>query len=313
MLVDIVRFQREARHLLARYDRASEYEASELDRLSLADLVEAGHYSRAFVDEHLVPLGAAIWSADPVTFTRFPAVTYARFMNNHGLLRLRRGPRWRTITGGSQRYVDALVAALRSPVRLGDPVSKVRRRGSGLGVEVVSAGAGLEVFDRVVLAGHSDQVLDLLADASDAERQILGALRYQPNTAVLHTDDRFLPSNPRARASWNYHVGSTATSRSGGTAAAVTYWLNRLQGIESSRPLLVTLNRDEEIAPASILGRFDFDHPVFDVPALDAQRRLADIQGVDGTYFAGAYWGYGFHEDGVRSAYEVCRGIGAAA
>ena len=316
MLVDIVRFNRRARRLLAsaerhRADEAFFGDALPLDGLTLADLVAAGEYSQAFLDYYLVPLGASIWSADPETFTSFPAVAYARFMHNHGLLQAGRRPGWRTITGGSQRYVDALVEPLGERVRLADPVHKIRRRADRHGhLEVVSTGAGPETFDRVILAGHSDQMLGLLSDPSERERAILGAVRYQPNVATLHTDERLLPRRRRARASWNYHAGTTATSRDGSAAAAVTYWMNELQSIRSSRPLLVTLNRHDEIDPTAVVDRFDFDHPVFDIGALAAQRRLAEIQGVDGTYFAGAYWGYGFHEDGVQSAVDVCRHFG---
>jgi len=316
MLLDIVRFNRRARRLVAEADAAVGRDgrrrgARTLDELTLQDFVEEGNHSSAFVDDFLVPLGASIWSADPEAFTRFPAVTYARFMQNHGLLTLRRGPQWRTITGGSQRYVDALVAGLGSRLRLGQAVHKIRRGADDEGaIEVVTEGGAPEMFDRIVLAGHSDQMLGLLSDPTGAERAILGGVRYQPNVATLHTDERFLPRCRRARASWNYHVGAAATSPTGSPAAALTYWMNELQSIRSSRPLLVTLNRHDEIDPEAVLGRFDFDHPVFDLGALRSQRRLAEIQGVDGTYYAGAYWGYGFHEDGVRSALDVCRHLG---
>jgi len=311
MLADVARFNRRARRLAARAeavrgDIAFYDEAHALDQVTLADVVSQGRWSRAFVEDYLVPLGAAIWSADPTTFLSFPAVAFARFMDNHGLLSLGRRPSWRTVVGGSRRYVDAVVRPLGTRVRLTDPVAKVRRlAGAQGGIEIVTALSGVERFDRVILAGHSDQMLALLSDATANEREVLGALRYQPNEATLHTDERFLPRRRAARASWNYHAG-VAT----GAAVSLTYWMNRLQSIRSSRPLLVTLNRGDEIDPDQVLGRFDFDHPVFDVGALAAQRRLADIQGVDGTYYAGAYWGYGFHEDGVRSALDVCRHFG---
>jgi uncharacterized protein len=316
MLVDIVNFNRRARRLLAAAGHP-EGEATffdgpgGLDDLTLAEVVEAGGYSQPFVDDYLVPLGASIWSADPVSFLSFPAVAYARFMHNHGLLNFGRRPRWRTITGGSQRYVDGLVGPLGRRMRLSEPVLKIRRGADRQGrIELVTAGAGSALFDRVILAGHSDQALGLLSDPSRREREILGAVRYQPNLATLHTDERLLPTRRRARASWNYHAGAVASSRNGSPAAAVTYWMNRLQSIRSSRPLLVTLNRHDEIDPAQVIDTFEFDHPVLDVAALAAQRRLSEIQGVDGTYYAGAYWGYGFHEDGVRSAADVCRHFG---
>jgi uncharacterized protein len=313
MLVDILRFDRRARRLLAEDGgprAADDGWSGPVDELTLAALVAAEGYSPAFVDDFLIPLGASIWSADPETFLEFPAVAYARFMDNHGLLSLRRGPQWRSITGGSQRYVEAIVAPLGDRLRLDTPVTKIRRTGASGRIEVLSERHGLESFDRVILAGHSDQSLELLADPTEREREILGAIRYQPNIATLHTDARFLPTVARARASWNYHVGSGARSRSGGPGVALTYWMNLLQSIESTRPLLITLNRHDEIDPDQVLGRFDYDHPVFDLPAMRAQRHLAEIQGVDGTYYAGAYWGYGFHEDGVRSALDVCRHFG---
>ena len=174
--------------------------------------------------------------------------------------------------------------------------------GDRTGASRSSHRSGPDRFDRVILATHSDQALRLLADPSPAEREILGAIRYQPNVATLHTDERFLPRNRRARASWNYHLSTDE-----GRGATLTYWMNRLQSIESRHQLLVTLNRDDEVDPARRLGRFDYDHPVFDAAALAAQRRRPEIQGARGTYYAGAYWEYGFHEDGVRSALDVCR------
>jgi predicted NAD/FAD-binding protein len=301
MLVDILRFNRAARRLVAE---------GRDDGVSLEDFVAEGGYSARFRDEFLVPLGASIWSADPGTFLRFPARAYCRFMDNHGLLELRGLPTWRTVTGGSREYVRALTARLRRPVRLATPVAKVVRRTDvdrpfGTAVEVVSEAHGPELFDAVVLAGHSDQSLRLLGDPSRAEREVLGAITYQPNLATLHTDARLLPREPRARASWNYHLGAGA-----GTEATLTYWMNSLQRLESSHDVLVTLNRPDEIDRATVIAELEYDHPVFDAGAMDAQRRRPEIQGTQGTFFAGAYWGYGFHEDGVVSALDVCRHFG---
>ena len=301
MLVDIVRFDRAARRLIA--DDADE-------SISLAEFVEHGHYSRHFRDDFLIPFGASIWSADPETFLEFPAAAYCRFMNNHGLLELRNMPTWRTVSGGSREYVRALTARLRRPVRTDSAVTKVVRRVDGerpfgQAIEVISDTGEPETFDAVILAGHSDQSLELLGDPTSSEREILGAIRYQPNLATLHTDTRLLPRNPRARASWNYHLGAGT-----GHEATLTYWMNQLQGLSSSHELLVTLNRPAEIDHRRILAEFEYDHPVFDAPALAAQRRRHEVQGRDGTFFAGAYWGYGFHEDGVRSALDVCERFG---
>ena len=302
MLVDILRFNRAARRLVA--DDGTGADA----HLSLDDFLARGHYSDAFIERFLIPLGASIWSADPSTFTRFPAVAYARFMDNHGLLELSGMPKWRTVAGGSQRYVDALTAPFLDRVRLNSPVRKVVRRHDGedgIEIELMSPTYGLETFDRVILASHSDQALRLLSDASPAEHDILGAIGYQPNVATLHTDERFLPRAERARASWNYHLTGDADR-----GATLTYWMNRLQDLDSDHQLLVTLNRHDEIDPATVLGRYEYDHPVFDAGAMAAQARRHEIQGVNGTFFAGAYWSYGFHEDGVRSALDVCRHLG---
>jgi len=301
MLIDILRFNRRARRLVA--------EGGD-DSVSLADFIEQGGYSQRFKDDFLVPLGASIWSADPETFLDFPAAAYCRFMDNHGLLELRGISQWRTVEGGSQQYVKALTARLSKPVRVNSPVTKVVRtvdadRPLGTSIEVVTATHGPETFDAVILAGHSDQSLELLGDPTPAERDILGAIRYQPNVATLHTDSRLLPREPRARASWNYHLGVGS-----GREATLTYWMNNLQRIESDHDFLVTLNRADEIDRSTVLAEFEYDHPVFDGPALAAQRRRTQIQGDRGTFFAGAYWGYGFHEDGVVSALDVCRHFG---
>ena len=302
MLYDIVRFNRAARRMLVEAGPVAGQD------ISLDEFLARGRYSDAFVERFLIPLGASIWSADPETFTQFPAVAYARFMNNHGLLELTGMPQWRTVTGGSRSYVEALTAAFDDRIRLSSPVRKVVRRHDGQGgieIELMSPTYGLEHFDRVILACHSDQALRLLSDAGDSEQEILGAIRYQPNVATLHTDERLLPHNPRARASWNYHLG-TGADRS----ATLTYWMNQLQSLDSPNQYLVTLNRHDDIDPARVLGRFDYDHPVFDQGAMRAQTRRHEIQGRNGTYFAGAYWSFGFHEDGVRSALDVCRHFG---
>ena len=310
LLADVTRFNRAARRLVA-----GETRWNGPDRLpdgggfdahaeeSLADFVRRGRFSQSFVRQFLVPFGASIWSADPATFMRFPVRAYARFMDNHGLLELAGRPEWRTVTGGSRRYVEALTAPFSHRIHLDMPVHKIVTH-DGVGgsqlVEVLT-GRGPELFDRVIVATHSDQALRMLADASTAEREVLGAIGYQRNIATLHTDERMLPRNPRARASWNYAIAENARG------TTVTYWMNRLQSIETRRPLLVTLNRPDEIDPRMRIAEFEYDHPVFDVPAMAAQQRRAEIQGRRGIYFAGAYWGYGFHEDGVQSALEVVR------
>jgi uncharacterized protein len=315
LLAEIVRFNRSARALVDdeprwqgrdRINRAAA-DIENRDDESVEDFVRRGNYSSAFVRQFLVPFGASIWSADPKTFTQFPIRSFARFMHNHGLLELRGRPQWRTITGGSRTYVDALIAPFADRVRVSSPVHKIVTRASHSGPQTVEllTERGPQVFDRVVVAAHSDQALNLLGDATRAERSILGAIKYQANVATLHTDVRMLPSNPRARASWNFAVDAHARR------STVTYWMNPLQSIESRRPLLVTLNRREAIDNRAVLAEFEYQHPMFDAAATSAQRRRPEIQGQRGIFFAGAYWGYGFHEDGVQSAHEVAAAIGS--
>ena len=311
LLGDIVRFNRAARRLVAgvpRWQGADRLPAAagpEDDGFeSIGSFIGRGRYSRSFVEQYLVPLGAAIWSADPATFTQFPMHSYARFMHNHGLLEAPGRTRWRTVTGGSRRYVDALTAPFSDRIRVATPVNKIvgaEARGD-TAVEVLTD-RGPEQFDHVIVATHSDQALRLIADPTPAERSVLGAIRYQPNTATLHNDPRMLPAEPRARASWNYAIDPRSRR------ATITYWMNSLQAIESAQPLLVTLNRSESIDPRRVIAEFEYHHPVFDAAAMRAQRRRHEIQGVRGVSFAGAYWGYGFHEDGVQSGLEVARAI----
>jgi predicted NAD/FAD-binding protein len=315
LLGEIVRFNRAARRIVRAEPRwcgadrlpgaGASPDESDGDE-SIGEFLRRRRFSDAFVRRFLVPFGSSIWSADPETFTQFPMVSYARFMDNHGLLAMGGRPQWRTITGGSRRYVDALVRPFADRIRLGSPVYKIVGSDDGLGaaagVEVLTD-RGPESFDRVVVATHSDQALRMLGAPTTAERSILGAISYRRNEATLHTDDRMLPRNRRARASWNYSI------EPGGRGATVTYWMNRLQRIESSRPLLVTLNRRDAIDDAAVLADIEYFHPVFDRAALSAQRRRHEIQGRRGIFFAGAYWGYGFHEDGVQSGHEVVRAI----
>jgi predicted NAD/FAD-binding protein len=315
LVTEIVRFNRAATALIA--DESPDHAGDRLPvpvsaparEETLGEFVARGRHSPGFVRDFLVPFGASIWSADPETFLEYPARSYARFMRNHGLLQLAGRPAWRTITGGAQRYVEALTTPFADRIRLAAPVHKVvpqRQPGRPPEVEILSD-AGVESFDRVVLASHSDQSLRLLGDATPAEREILGAIRYQPNAATLHTDPRMLPRAPRARASWNYLVDADASG------ATLTYWMNRLQSLDADRPLLVTLNRRDAIADEHVLAEIAYDHPVFDAGAIAAQRRRHEIQGARGVYFAGAYWGYGFHEDGVQSGLEVAEAIGRGA
>jgi uncharacterized protein len=289
MLRDLTRFQREARGLLA----------TPQEKLSLGEFLAGRGYGRELVEHCVVPMGAAIWSAAPDRFLDFPAVSFARFFENHGLLALRGAPRWRVVRGGSARYVEKLVAPFRERIRVGTPVRAVRRNDAG--VELF-AGGRRQRFDRVILAVHSDQALALLDPPSPAERLVLSAITYQRNEAVLHTDARVMPRRRRAWASWNYRIPSRPQA-----SVQVTYHMNRLQSLPGPESFFVTLNDAGEIDPRRVLARIGYEHPVFDTAAIAAQRLHAEIDGVGGVHFAGAYWGYGFHEDGVVSAGAVCR------
>ncbi len=286
LLADVVRFNRAARRLLA---------SGASDHLDIDEVLDRWGFGERFRRLYLVPLGSAIWSADPTTFARFPALAMARFFDQHGLLDGGDDIQWRTVVGGSNRYVDALTRPFHRRIHLATPVDCVGVDAGG-GASL-SAGGTTTHFDHVVVACHSDQALRLLAAPTAAQREVLGAIRYQPNVAVLHTDPTVLPARRRAWSSWNTFVPDVAEPR-----ASVTYHMNRLQRIESRTQFCVTLNREDAVDPAAVLGRFEYAHPVFDVPALAAQRRQDELNASGPITFAGAYWGYGFHEDGVRSA-----------
>lgn len=285
MVADILRFYSQARDL------------AELDGPgpTLGDYLDAGGYSEAFIDQHLLPMGAAIWSAPTSRMREFPAKDFVRFFQQHGMMQVRGRPRWRTISGGSGEYVKRLTRSYRDRIRLNTPVQAVRRFEDR--VEVTTEAAGTESFDHVFLALHSDQALALLADPSDRERELLGAIPYQENDVVLHRDERLLPRLQQVHASWNYHLVDRDTGR-----AAVTYFLNRLQSLPVPEPYLVTLNRSDAIREERILQRFTYHHPCSTADGFAARARHSEISGNARTHYCGAYWGYGFHEDGVVSA-----------
>ena len=285
MIRDILRFNREAPQLLESPD----------DSLRLGDYLDAHGYSRQFVEHYILPMGAAIWSAGTDSLRDFPARYFVRFFHHHGMLTVDDRPTWHTVRGGSARYVEKLIAGFRDRIRLRTPVESVRRTPAG--VFVKPAGGEAERFDRVFFACHSDQALRLLCDASPAERAVLGAIRYQRNEVLLHTDTRVLPRRRLAWAAWNYHLVDGASER-----VAVTYHMNILQRIRSTTPLLVSLNMTDRIDPSRILRQMTYEHPVFTREAVAAQARQAEINGAGRAYFCGAYWRFGFHEDGVVSA-----------
>ena len=284
MLSEILRFFREAKALLE----------SSQPELSLGEFLDAHGFGRDFQQEHLLPMGAAIWSCPPDQMRAFPAESFARFFANHGLLSLRDRPQWRVVSGGSARYVEKLTRPFLDRIRLGTPVERVVRDEER--AELTFGDGSVETFDAVVFACHSDEALGMLADASPLEKDVLGAIRYQPNDVVLHTDAKLLPRHAAARSAWNYHVPNDPTE-----AATVTYDMNRLQGIEAPVDFLVTLNSSEAIDPEKVIGRYAYAHPVFDHGAIRAQRHQDGLGAERRSAFCGAYWGYGFHEDGVRS------------
>jgi len=314
MLADLVRFNREARELLR----------GDADP-SLREWLAGQRYSRGFVDRLIVPQAAAVWSADTAQMWSFPARFLVEFFDNHGMLGFRDRPCWRTVTGGSRCYVEALTRPWRERLRLSTPVTGIRREPGH--VTVSARGEEPDTFDAVVIATHSDQALALLEDPSERERELLGAIPYQRNEAVLHTDRSLLPRRRRAWASWNYHLdpggagaggvgeaGGVGGAREAGGAAGctVTYHMNRLQSLRADRELCVTLNRTAAIDPRQIIRTMQYAHPVYTPACVAAQARHREISGGGNrTHYCGAYWGWGFHEDGVKSALRVVSELGA--
>ncbi len=296
MLRDIARFFRDARRFLADPDPT----------VTIGTFLDRGRYSDAFVELHLLPMGAAVWSTGLDDFTDFPAQSLLQFLDNHGLLGVGNRPQWRTIDGGSRRYVDAILDRFGGRLELGCAVERIAvdhqpGHGGGSTVELDTT-AGPRRHDAVILACHSDQAAELLASSRPETQAILRAITYRDNDAVLHTDTSFLPRAPRARAAWNYHVGDDRRR------PTLTYDLTTLQRLAGRHRYLVTINPDRQ--PAGEIARFRYAHPQFDRAAIEAQGRWDEIDGVDGLHFCGAYWGYGFHEDGLVSALRVCRKLG---
>jgi predicted NAD/FAD-binding protein len=293
MVLDLLRFNREARSLIGLNGSGP----------SLGEFLHEGRYSPQFVQRLIVPQASAVWSADPRRMWEFPASMLAEFFANHGMFGLADRPTWLTVKGGSARYVEAIVRPLGERLRLSSPVRRIERFDDR--VEITPAGGEPEPFDEVVLAVHSDQALRMLSDPSSAEAEVLGAIPYQRNDTVLHTDRTLLPRRRRAWASWNFHLQDRPASRT-----TVTYHMNRLQGLRADREFCVTLNKTEAIDPESVIGTMNYDHPVYTPAGLAAQRRWDQVSGVRRTHYCGAYWGYGFHEDGVVSGLRVCERFG---
>ena len=293
MLWDVMRFKRDSEALLESDDYG----------LTLAAFLNGKAYSKAFVQHFIIPMGEAIWSADPVKFNEFPAHYFAQFFKNHGFLNVKDQPQWLTVKGRSRQYIKPITKSYADKIRLNCPVASVRRHAAF--VEIFPQDQPAEKFDQVVIAAHSDQALSMLDDPTDAEQNILGAIPYQENETVLHCDESLLPSKKAAWASWNYHIPKEDTGR-----VAVTYDMNILQSIGAPEEFCVSLNLAKAIDPAKIHRKYVYHHPVYNPESLTARQSHGQINGINRTYYAGAYWGYGFHEDGVVSALEVCRHFG---
>jgi uncharacterized protein len=284
MIREILRFNKEAPGFLESGD----------DHLTLGDYLQSEGYGKAFRDHYIIPMGAAIWSAAPDDMLRFPARFFIRFFKNHGMLSVGQRPTWRVIEGGSSRYIPPLTAAFADRIRLKAKVMGVSR--SDDAVSVTLADGTTESFDHVILACHSDEAFAMLQDPTDEEIAVLGGMRYQVNETLLHTDASILPRRRLAWAAWNYHIPVSEKDR-----VAVTYNMNILQGISSETTFCVTLNHHEGIDPAKILKRITYHHPAYTPETIGAQARHGEISGRHRTHYAGAYWGFGFHEDGVKS------------
>ena len=296
MLRDILRFNREAQFDLAEQRIAAD--------LTLGQYLQQRGYGQRFIDHYIVPMGAAIWSMSLADMLQFPLQFFVRFFKNHGLLSVSDRPQWRVISGGSRSYVAPLSAGFAEHIRLNCPVQRVERDAEGV---TLHSAAGVERFDKVVFACHSDQALQLLAEPSATEQQILGSLPYADNDVVLHTDTRLLPKRPLAWASWNYRLGGPTSQ-----PAALTYNMNILQGLQSDTTFCVSLNQTAAIDPSKILARYTYAHPQYSLAGVAAQARWEELLGANHSYFCGAYWANGFHEDGVVSGLRVARAFGEA-
>jgi predicted NAD/FAD-binding protein len=294
LFAEILRFHHEAPRLL---------EASGADEITLGRFLRDRRFHRVFIDRYLIPMTAAVWSMAPEAMLGFPAATLIRFMQNHGMLGVNTHPQWRSIRGGSHRYLDPLTKPFRHRIRTSAQIERISR--SPLGVTLWFTGEGPQTFDEIVFACHGDQVVPLLADASNAERSVMASFGTTANEVCLHTDSRMLPHRPAARASWNYLVGR-------GDRVSLTYHMNRLQALNTAQDYCVTLNASGSIAAGAKLREMVYEHPLYTRAAVAAQKRWSEISGHLNTHFCGAYWFNGFHEDGVRSALRVAEALGVS-
>ena len=286
MIIEILRFNKEGRRLVV----------DDIDDITLGEYLQRGNYSKEFIDYYLIPMAAAVWSADMQIMYQFPARYLIRFFQNHGLLNVNDRPDWFVIKGGSKTYAKALTAPFSDKIRLAAPVQSIRRADDGV---FLTSRFGEEKFDAVFIASHSDQALALLADPTETELEVLGAIKYQSNEVLLHTDESVLPTSRRAWAAWNYHLLAGDQTR-----VPVTYNMNILQGFDCPEQFCVTLNNSDAIDPSKVLKRIHYQHPIYTPKSVAAQARHAELN-KGRTFYCGAYWRYGFHEDGVVSALEA--------
>ncbi|MCG8544510.1 MAG: FAD-dependent oxidoreductase [Alphaproteobacteria bacterium] len=294
MVRDLMRFYREAPAAAARLS----------DEVTIGDFLRDGRYGEAFAEDHLLPMGAAIWSTTAEDIKAYPASAFIGFFAQHGLLTLRNRPRWRTVDGGSREYIDRLAAPFRHRIRFAE-ARRIHRTGNRVLVE--DQQGAVDAYDHVIVAAHADEALRLLADPAPREKRLLGAWRYTSNRAVLHRDPSLMPKRRRVWSSWNF-IGAPRGDRTG--RVCVTYWMNRLQSLDRTEPLFVTLNPVREPAPGTVIREFDYTHPYFDHAAIASQSDLASLQGRRRTWYCGSYFGYGFHEDALASGLAVAERLG---
>jgi len=298
MLLDLKRFYQTGPELLLQ---------SNAESISLGDFLEEGRYSDAFINNHLLPMGSAIWSTAADEMRDHPALTFVRFCMSHGLMQVSDRPQWRTVEGGSREYVSRLTASYAKSVQLNCGARKVHRLNDGGQILIEDDRGKMSRFDHVVIAAHADQAFSMLDDPSDQERALLGAFRYTQNTAVLHADLGLMPKRKAAWSSWNYLSPEGDDKRQ---SVSVTYWMNRLQGLDERTPYFVTLNAYREIEEQYIKKIISYEHPFYDRAAIKAQQQLWKLQGVRNTWYCGSYFGYGFHEDALQSGLAAAEALG---
>lgn len=283
---------------------AQDHEAGKLGDESLGEWLARNRFSRVFINRYLLPMGAAIWSTPANEILNFPAASFLQFFYNHRLINKDR-PQWRTVSGGSRQYVEKITAGYKNQIRLSAEVTAVKRHANGVDI---TANGNTETYDEVIMAAHSDQSLAMLSDASERETDILSAIRYLPNDVYLHRDLSLMPKRQSVWSSWNY-ISQDVNGRD--PVMSVSYWMNRLQNIDYDKPVFVTLNPARPPAADKTFGHYVYDHPQFDAAAIQAQKKLSLIQGINRTWFCGAWCGFGFHEDGLQSALRICKAIDA--